>query len=193
MGELHLEIYVERMRREYNVACITGKPRVAFRETITQRADFQYTHKKQTGGQGQFARVAGFIEPMEPDEETGQDTEFENLIMGATIPESYLPGIENVINIFLSICSDTDICSIPGLLRSYREGIAVRESHHRLSFRSDGRRLSPSRFIRAGFPFMFYLCLPRSIQVSESNYPRTDYDCRSCCSVRVPKCVPYLV
>src|SRR5882762_2554607 len=96
MGELHLEIYVERMRREYNVACITGKPRVAFRETITRRAEFHYTHKKQTGGQGQFARVIGFIEPMEPDAETGKDTEFENLIMGATVPEQYIPGIENV-------------------------------------------------------------------------------------------------
>jgi translation elongation factor EF-G len=150
MGELHLEIYVERMRREYNVACTTGKPRVAFRETITRKADFQYTHKKQTGGQGQFARVVGFIEPMDMDEETGKDTEFENLIMGATIPESYLPGIESVIIniiVLLSVCSTTDFHSIPGLLRSYREGIVVREPHHRLSFRSDRRCLPPSRFI----------------------------------------------
>lgn len=105
MGELHLEIYVERMRREYNVACVTGKPRVAFRETITQRAEFHYTHKKQTGGQGQFARVIGFIEPMEPDEETGKDTEFENMVMGATIPEQYIPGIENVSNGYAIIAS----------------------------------------------------------------------------------------
>lgn len=96
MGELHLEIYVERMKREYNVACITGKPRVAFRETITQRAKFNYTHKKQTGGSGQFARVIGYIEPMEVDPETGKDVEFENMIMGATVPEQYIPGVENV-------------------------------------------------------------------------------------------------
>jgi len=65
MGELHLEIYVERMRREYNVECVTGKPRVAFREAISKRSDFTYVHKKQTGGAGQYAKVAGYIEPMD--------------------------------------------------------------------------------------------------------------------------------
>lgn len=94
MGELHLEIYVERMRREYNVECTTGKPQVAFRETITQRADFSYTHKKQTGGAGQFARVIGHIEPMEMDPETNKDTEFESVIMGGNIPSNYIPACE---------------------------------------------------------------------------------------------------
>ncbi|KAF9782458.1 P-loop containing nucleoside triphosphate hydrolase protein [Thelephora terrestris] len=94
MGELHLEIYVERMRREYNVECTTGKPKVAFRETITQRADFQYTHKKQTGGAGQYARVIGYVEPMEKDEESGKDTGFENLVMGGNIPTNYIPAVE---------------------------------------------------------------------------------------------------
>ena len=96
MGELHLEIYVERMKREYNVECTTGKPRVAFRETITQRADFFYTHKKQSGGAGQYARVIGFVEPMEMDPETGKDIEFVNQVMGGNIPSNYIPACEKV-------------------------------------------------------------------------------------------------
>jgi len=96
MGELHLDIYVERMRREYNVECTTGKPKVAFRETITQRAEFQYTHKKQTGGAGQYARVIGYVEPMEKDEESGKDVGFENLVMGGNIPTNYIPAVERV-------------------------------------------------------------------------------------------------
>ncbi|KAF8814590.1 translation elongation factor G [Phlegmacium glaucopus] len=94
MGELHLEIYVERMRREYNTDCITGKPRVAFRETITQRADFSFTHKKQTGGAGQYAKVMGFIEPMELDPETGKDVGFESVVMGGNVPSNFIPAIE---------------------------------------------------------------------------------------------------
>jgi elongation factor G len=96
MGELHLEIYVERMRREYNVECTTGKPRVAFRETVTQRADFSYTHKKQTGGAGQYAKVIGYIEPMEYDEDIGGDTAFENVVMGGNIPTNFIPAVEKV-------------------------------------------------------------------------------------------------
>ncbi|CAA7264587.1 unnamed protein product [Cyclocybe aegerita] len=94
MGELHLEIYVERMRREYNTDCITGKPQVAFRETITQRAEFTYTHKKQTGGAGQYAKVIGHIEPMEMDPETGKDVGFESVVMGGNIPTNFIPAVE---------------------------------------------------------------------------------------------------
>ncbi|KAK0547299.1 Elongation factor G, mitochondrial [Tilletia horrida] len=94
MGELHLEIYVERLRREYNVPCVTGKPRVAFRETITSKSAFTYTHKKQTGGAGQFGRVMGYIEPMGVDEETGKDVAFDNRVVGGSIPSGYFPACE---------------------------------------------------------------------------------------------------
>ncbi|KAI9456033.1 elongation factor G, mitochondrial [Lactarius psammicola] len=90
MGELHLEIYVERMKREYSVACTTGRPQVAFRETVTERADFAYTHKKQTGGAGQYARVIGHVEPMEMDADSGKDTEFESVVMGGNVPSNYI-------------------------------------------------------------------------------------------------------
>lgn len=96
MGELHLDIYVERMKREYNVDCVTGKPRVAFRETITQPAAFNYAHKKQTGGSGQYGKVVGKLEPMTFDEETGLDSAFENRVVGGAIPASYIPAIEKV-------------------------------------------------------------------------------------------------
>ena len=93
MGELHLEVYVERMKREYNVECVTGKPRVAFRETISDAVEFNYTHKKQSGGSGQYGKVIGRIEPMEIDEATGKDTAFESSVIGGNIPAAYIPAV----------------------------------------------------------------------------------------------------
>ena len=88
MGELHLDVYVERMRREYGVEVTTGKPQVAYREAITQKAEFSYTHKKQTGGSGQFAKVGGWIEPIPVDE--AKDYEFVDDIVGGAIPKEFL-------------------------------------------------------------------------------------------------------
>jgi elongation factor G len=92
MGELHLEIYVERMKREYGCECIVGKPQVNFRETLTTKAELNYTHKKQTGGSGQFARILGFMEPMPEPNEAGY--QFEDQTVGGSIPRQFIPACE---------------------------------------------------------------------------------------------------
>jgi len=93
MGELHLEIYIERIKREYNCEVNVGRPKVAFRESITKRAEFNYTHKKQTGGSGQFGRVAGYMEPItEPDNHLNY--EFIDEIVGGVIPREYIPACD---------------------------------------------------------------------------------------------------
>jgi elongation factor G len=89
MGELHLDVYVERMRREYKAEVTTGQPRVAYRETITRRAEFNYTHKKQTGGSGQYGRIAGYLEPF-----ADEDFVFENMVTGGAIPTQFIPACE---------------------------------------------------------------------------------------------------
>ena len=90
MGELHLEIIVDRMKREFKVEANVGAPQVAYRETITRRHEVDYTHKKQTGGSGQFARVKLVIEP----QEQGAGFEFESKIVGGSVPREYIPGVE---------------------------------------------------------------------------------------------------
>lgn len=92
MGELHLEVYIERMKREYQAEVITGAPQVAYREAISVAADFNYTHKKQTGGSGQYARIAGRMEPLKTDDE--KEYEFENKIKGGSIPTEYIPSCD---------------------------------------------------------------------------------------------------
>ena len=87
MGELHLDVYIERMRREYNVNLTTGAPQVAYRESISIASDYNYTHKKQTGGAGQFGRVAGKIEPYYEG-----NFEFIDEIKGGVIPTEYIPS-----------------------------------------------------------------------------------------------------
>jgi len=89
MGELHLDVYLARMRREYSAEVETGPPQVAYREAISRRADFDYLHKKQTGGSGQYARVVGYIEPF-----AEGDYEFANLVRGGSIPTEFIPACD---------------------------------------------------------------------------------------------------
>lgn len=93
MGELHLEIYVERMKREFQCEVVVGKPQVAYRETIGQGATFDYTHKKQTGGSGQYAKVVGQIRPLGPQED-GKTFKFNNEVVGGRIPREFIPAVE---------------------------------------------------------------------------------------------------
>jgi elongation factor G len=94
MSELHLDIKVDILRRTYKVDANIGAPQVAYRETLTKKVDIDYTHKKQTGGTGQFARVKLVIEP----NETGKGFEFESKVVGGTVPKEYIPGVEKGLN-----------------------------------------------------------------------------------------------
>jgi elongation factor G len=98
MGELHLDIKVDILRRTYKVDANIGAPQVAFRERITKRVEHSYTHKKQTGGTGQFAAITIVVEPNEP----GKGYEFESKIVGGAVPKEYIPGVEKGLESVLS-------------------------------------------------------------------------------------------
>jgi elongation factor G len=92
MGELHLEVYIERIRREYGVEIEVGAPKVSYRESPTREVRFDYKHKKQSGGSGQYAHIKGVLSPIESDSE--DSFEFEEKIVGGRIPKQYIPAIE---------------------------------------------------------------------------------------------------
>ncbi|XP_059121439.1 elongation factor G, mitochondrial [Peromyscus eremicus] len=135
MGELHLEIYAQRMEREYGCPCITGKPKVAFRETITAPVPFDFTHKKQSGGAGQFGKVIGVLEPLAPEDYT--KLEFSDETFGANVPKQFVPAVEKG---FLDACEKGPLSGhkLSGLRFVLQDG-----AHHMV----DSNEIS---FIRAG-------------------------------------------
>ncbi|RUS84549.1 hypothetical protein EGW08_007718 [Elysia chlorotica] len=99
MGELHLDIYAQRLEREFNAKCVLGKPKVAFRESLVASCDYDYLHKKQTGGQGQYARVIGTVDPMPVEDNT--KLEFSNETVGTNVPKQFIPAVKSG---FLKAC-----------------------------------------------------------------------------------------
>ncbi|XP_077899622.1 elongation factor G, mitochondrial isoform X2 [Ictidomys tridecemlineatus] len=135
MGELHLEIYAQRMEREYGCPCITGKPKVAFRETITAPVPFEFTHKRQSGGAGQFGKVIGVLEPLDPENYT--KLEFSDETFGSNVPKQFVPAVEKG---FLDACEKGPLSGhkLSGLRFVLQDG-----AHHMV----DSNEIS---FIRAG-------------------------------------------
>jgi len=132
MGELHLQIYVERMKREYGCECTTGQPKVAFRETAIKRATFGYTHKKQSGGSGQFGRVEGYLEPLE---NAYDPFEFESHLVGTNIPSEFIPAIEKG---FKEACVKGPLTGSPvmGVRIVLQDGAAHAVDSSEIAFRS---------------------------------------------------------
>ena len=132
MGELHLQIYVERMKREYACECTTGQPKVAFRETGAKKATFSYIHKKQSGGSGQYGKVEGYIEPLE---NAYDPFEFESHLVGTNIPSEFIPAIEKG---FKEACAKGPLTGSPvmGVRIVLQDGAAHAVDSSEIAFRS---------------------------------------------------------
>ncbi|XP_078065109.1 elongation factor G, mitochondrial isoform X2 [Mustelus asterias] len=135
MGELHLEIYAQRLEREYNCPCVMGKPKVAFRETISSYVPFEFTHKKQSGGAGQYGKVIGALEPLDPENYT--KLEFVDRTIGTNVPKQFIPAVEKG---FLEACEKGPLTAhkVSGVRFVLEDG-----AHHMV----DSNEIS---FIRAG-------------------------------------------
>jgi elongation factor G len=146
MGELHLDIIVDRMRREFKVEANVGMPQVAYRETVSRRADVDYTHKKQTGGSGQFARVKLVIEP----NEAGKGFEFENKVVGGNVPKEYVPGVQKGVRSVVDAgvlagfpLLDVKVTLIDGAYHDVDSSVMAFEIASRAAFREGAMKAAP--------------------------------------------------
>ncbi len=146
MGELHLEIIVDRMRREFKVEATVGAPQVAYRETITRKQEVDYTHKKQTGGTGQFARVKIVLEP----QEQGAGFLFESKVVGGSVPKEYVPGVEKGVKSVLENgilagfpMLDIKVSLIDGAYHEVDSSVLAFEIASRAAFREGAQKAGP--------------------------------------------------
>ncbi|MGC2409158.1 MAG: elongation factor G [Methyloceanibacter sp.] len=146
MGELHLDIIVDRMRREFKVEANVGMPQVAYRETVSKRAEVDYTHKKQTGGSGQFARVKLVIEP----NEQGAGYQFENKVVGGNVPKEYVPGVQKGVKSVVDSgvlagfpVLDVKVSLIDGAYHDVDSSVMAFEIAGRAAFREGAKKAAP--------------------------------------------------
>ncbi len=146
MGELHLDIIVDRMKREFKVEANVGAPQVAYRETVSKRSEVDYTHKKQTGGSGQFARVKLVIEP----NEAGKGFEFENKVVGGNVPKEYIPGVQKGVQSVIDAgilagfpILDTKVTLIDGAYHDVDSSVMAFEIAARAAFREGALKAGP--------------------------------------------------
>ena len=144
MGELHLDVYVERMKREYAAEVVTSPPRVAYRETVTRRVEFSYTHKKQTGGSGQFGRVAGFLEPW-----SEAPFRFDDQIVGGSIPREYMAAVEKG---FVSMLSKGSLIGahVTGVSITVNDGASHAVDSSDIAFQEAARGAWREAYLKAG-------------------------------------------
>ncbi|HTN87240.1 MAG TPA: elongation factor G [Sorangium sp.] len=144
MGELHLDVYIERMKREYAAEVITSPPRVAYRETITRRVDFNYTHKKQTGGSGQYGKVGGYIEPW-----AEAPFQFDDQVVGGAIPREFIPAVEKG---FVSMLAKGQLIGAPvtGVSVTLNDGAAHAVDSSDIAFQEAARGAWRETYPKAG-------------------------------------------
>ena len=144
MGELHLDVYVERMKREYGAEVVTSPPRVAYRETVTKRVNFNYTHKKQTGGSGQFGRVSGYMEPW-----SEAPFRFDDQVVGGSIPREYMSAVEKG---FVSMMAKGSLIGahVTGVSITVNDGASHAVDSSDIAFQEAARGAWRDAYLKAG-------------------------------------------